>query len=1237
MRASSLFEPATASVVSSFYRSAFFALALVPSTINAAQFTPVALPDLDLGPLGRVALTGSFDAITLFQYEEQRRKSSLPNGPHSHSLLATLPNGALASLVSSDADILSLCPLPADDGTITSVVVGGNFTSLGGIESQGIALFDPNSNKVTPISGLPGQVLALLCDEESGNVYVGGHFKESESNNAIIWSPKSGFSHLPFAGFNGPVTSIIKTRQGRIVFGGSFDGLGNTTTPSLKDQQVVNLETASITSGSSTTRASFSDPRNSICKQNRREGAGNPWLLADNAPGFLRAEMRFGFQPTKLRIRNTRSEGRGTKTFRFTAVPDNGILNMTYTDPDTGNLMACDARCPLSNDPSEEFRDFKFVNVVGMNGFQLDISDWYGAGGGFDSVELFQDDIYAYAVDDFNEPTCAGITFRSRASTTGSWTVTPSIQSSSDYLTAQVASTDQPSTSVTFEPDIKQSGNYSVIVFTPGCVPDNTCGARGIVNVTATFSSDGDKQTENLIAQTNNFDKYDQIYLGFIDASSSSFRPSVKLTPRAGQENINVVASRVQFQLISSTGGLNGLFEFDPSLKEVNSDFSQSAINKAGTDLEPGASIKSLDFGNDIIFVGGSFSSPSSSNIMSFSNGKPSSLPGGGLNSQVNSLLLLDNTLFVGGNFSGTSGGGQDDDNKSRLRNVAAYSLSSKAWSPLGAGVNGRVESIVQFSVNLTDDKPEVAVGISGNFTHILPFDDNRSNPAPGFAIWVPSRRNWLQNLNVSQRAFTGGLTTSITVRNVTTLFAGNLASGGIASRGAVTLTDDDGLGLQSLPVNIQPAGGKSLLQKRVTASQNVSGVITGLFYNGSGRNLTILGGHFSAIGDNDAVIENLLFLDGSNDDAVTGAGPGIDTGSSFLAMGLRGDTLFAGGTVTGRISASNVNGLVAYDLKGPKYASSQPPALEGDTVVVNSIAPRPESDDVYIGGQFQSAGGLPCPSICNFQPASNHWTRLGDGIRGTVSVLEWATKDKLIAVGDFTVGNNKTSLAVYDAVSRTWSSIDGASSKVIPGPVTAFALSREDGSRFWVAGKSTDGSPFLVFYDGSNFRSPGAIFGKQTTIHGIQVIGLRKEHSETEMFDKDQVLLISGRLEIPDFGSASAALYNGTVLTPFILTTTADGQPGTVAELFSENKNTFRGGRRPHSKGIVILVSFCIALGCVFLIVLIGIILNRIQRHRQGYVTAPRGTDRRPDLQRVPPEHLLGSLRQRASGVPAI
>ena len=80
-----------------------------------------------------------------------------------------------------------------------------------------------------------------------------------------------------------------------------------------------------------------------------------------------------------------------------------------------------------------------------------------------------------------------------------------------------------------------------------------------------------------------------------------------------------------------------------------------------------------------------------------------------------------------------------------------------------------------------------------------------------------------------------------------------------------------------------------------------------------------------------------------------------------------------------------------------------------------------------------------------------------------------------------------------------------------------------------------------------------------------------------------------------------------------------------------------------PHlSTGLVVLISFCIALGCVFLIVVFGIIFNKFQRHRQGYVRAPQtyATDRPTSLRRLPPEYLFDSLRHGRSGpshVPAI
>ncbi|KAI1948688.1 hypothetical protein LOZ12_005480 [Ophidiomyces ophidiicola] len=1226
MRFSSLFPPGNVSLLGPSHLLSLLIVPLVQSTL----FTPVPSPQLDLGPLGRITLTGNFDAISLFTFQQQRDEVlAVYNGSQSQSLIAPLPNGGLAPISSADADILALCPLKSKDGALTALVVGGNFTSLGGTESQALALFDTQSGKVSAIPNLSGRVSALLCD--SDKVYVGGDFKRSNSSNAISWSRDSGFSNLPFGGFNGPVLSIIKGQGDKVIFGGSFDGLGNTTTPSLKDQQMINLETAEISAGGSNIRPGLGEPRNIVCKASKRDGEGTTWLLSDQQAGFWNAQMKFGYQPTKLRLWNTRFEGRGTRTFRFIALPDSGILNLTYTDPKTGAEMACDARCPLSDDPAEEFRDFHFVNIVGMSGFRLEIIEFYGQGGGLNGIELFQDDIYAYAVNSFNEPTCANIPFASSSTNTGSWTVIPDRQSS-DFLSAQVDSLTSASTSVSMFPDIKQSGNYSVTIFTPGCIKDGTCATRGIVNVTGNFFAQSDSPVQTFIHQTNNFDKYDQIYLGRVDAGNGNFRPRVTVSAQTGQGTINVVASRVRFQLISSTGGLNGLYEYDPKEKQSSTNFSSSAVNRAGTDLGRGALVDSLIYVDNTLFVGGNFSNSTIHNILSLRDGRASGLNGEGLNAAVTSLISLDNVVYAGGNFTDLSKGGN-----SRLRHVAAYTPSDDTWLPLGSGVNGIVRTLVLLPVNVSSSRVETAIAVSGDFSQIEASDGRRAIPAKGFAVWVPSRKKWLQELDINQMAYAGQLTTSILERN-DTILAGTLASGGISSHGAVALTDKNGLALQPLPVKIQQTSGSSSGRKRAVLNRDGSqSVTTGLFDKGSGRNNTILVGHFTAMASDGSDINNVLLIDGADGDKVTGLKPGIQSNSTFLSAAVHRDSLFLGGKVTGRVRSSNTQGLVVYDLAKKDYLEQQPGLLDGSNVVINSISPRPGSDDIYVGGEFDTASSLPCPGVCTFQTGPSQWVRPGTNLQGAISSLIWASKEKLIAAGNITVGGNRTTLANFDAKTQTWSTITGKSSDLITGPVTALGLARQDGSRLWVAGKSASGSTFLVYYDGTEFRSPGSLFGEQTTILGLQILGLRENHEETPFLERRQALLLTGQIQLPRFGMVSGAIYNGTTVEPLILSSTSDGKPGSISGLFSENEIKISGSRQGLSRGIVVLISFCIALGCIFLIVLIGIILGRIRRRRQGYVSAPQGMDRKPDLRRLPPEYLLDSIRQRAPGVPAI
>lgn len=394
MRSNSLFGPTVASFA--FVLQLWAVLNVAPA--QGIDFNPVPPPNLDLSELGRVALTGDFDAISLYSDEQQSEAGYSTNG--SQSIVTQRPNGDFATTVTSDGYIKAMCPFVMKDGTLAGVIVGGNFTSLGGQEAQGVALYDPATQKITALPGLTGNVETLWCDQETNTVYVGGDFTGGQSTNAIGWFGMAGWSDLPFAGFDGPVNEIRGGPNGKIIFAGSFTGLGNTTTPKKKDQQVINLSSADVTAQSSSTAAGFSDPRNIVCKTSGQDAPGSTWLLEDDTPGFWRANLSFGFQPTKLRLWNTHQDGRGTRTFRFTAFPLNGIMNFTYIDPATGRNQSCDAQCPLSNDTEVPFQDFRFVNQVGMSSFQIDISAWYGQGGGLNGIELLQDGKWR-ADDDF--------------------------------------------------------------------------------------------------------------------------------------------------------------------------------------------------------------------------------------------------------------------------------------------------------------------------------------------------------------------------------------------------------------------------------------------------------------------------------------------------------------------------------------------------------------------------------------------------------------------------------------------------------------------------------------------------------------------------------------------------------------------------------------------------------------------------------------------------------------------
>ena len=806
---------------------------------------------------------------------------------------------------------------------------------------------------------------------------------------------------------------------------------------------------------------------------------------------------------------------------------------------------------------------------------------------------------------------------------------TPSKQSVADYLTAnlQGPNVNSASASVTFYPDIKQSGDYIVTIFTPGCQQDGTCDQRGQANITGVFSStSAANPVHTTIFQTNDFDKYDQIYSGSINANDGGFRPHVILSPLDNQnDSITLTALRVQFQLLdpSSSSGLNGLYEYDPYNLTANTDFKASMIDSIGTNLDPGAYITSLQILNGTTYVAGNFTSANASNLLAIdSTNHTISLPGSGTNGPVNTITPFGNLLFVGGNFSNLN-----STNITGLSNVALFDTGENKWSALGNGVNGLVTSIVPLSLNVTANTPEQCITINGPFSEVLATGQYPAFDVDGLAVWVPSKNSWLANLDVQMQAISGQLTAAINMTGNAPLISGTVAAQGWSLSDSAALSAESGVPtITSTRLRITPDSSTSSLKKRDSSATtaNATGILAGTFDVAGGRNLTIFGGHFNAQASDRSNITNIAFISNNGTD-ITGIDSGIDANSTFLSLYTFGGTLFAGGVVTGNASGTAINGLVIWDLDKSAFNDSLPQALVGATVAVNAIQNRPNTGDTYVAGLFDMAGQLGCPSVCVLR--GGQWSRPGQNFGGgNVTGMLWQGSNNLVVVGSgLLVNNQPTNVASYDANAQTWSIPSDASS--VPGPVSALSPASADGSSYWIAGQNSSTDPYVMLYSGGSFKRTLVDLGTSSYIRGLTVFSLTQQHGSNDFIDPSLSLAVTGELVLPGFGNCSGALFDGNNYTAFLLSNIGNN-PGSVGPIISTNLQNFITSATPLAVGFVVLIALAIALVIIFLLIALGLFIERRRRRAEGYRPAPQNYfEKTANMGRIPPERLFGNL----------
>jgi hypothetical protein len=753
-------------------------------------------------------------------------------------------------------------------------------------------------------------------------------------------------------------------------------------------------------------------------------------------------------------------------------------MNFTYTDPTTGQTHACDATCPLSNDTTLEYQDFEFVNVIGMNGFTIFISDWYGDGGGLSGVELFQDDIVAYAVSTFNEPTCQVGTLGSQSSTTTSFVEKSAFPATSaSYLSSDNGG------NVTMSPNVLSSGNYSIRLFTPGCIADNTCSTRGIVLVQNYYAPDEPPQ-EQFIYQTNDYDKYDTIYQGRVDQLTSSFRPRVVISPASGQPaNQNIVAQKVQYMSLATNGdvnssptaggSLNGLYDYAPgnwtgTTTAANASYT-APVDISGTDLEFDANIADVVTVSGRTFVSGHFLSIKldlENVLVVNSDGSVAPLAAGGLNGPVATMTEFNNILYLGGEFTGT----QNGSSVAGLSYVASYNTATNSWQALGSGLNGNVSSIVLYAIPTGSSSNDTVIGVSGDFTQILGSPPVNVN---GFAIWMPSKGDWAERIGSGAPLVTGTVSAEAASSNGTVFVAGAISgwdssqAQGIIGLGGSTV---NGLALGQAPSSTNSSTKKRWLHSldsKTSSSSNDVIIYAGAYYTGNNENITVIGGHFAL-----ANATNLAFIDGKNNNEVSGLPAGIASNGSIYALLPNNNRLYIGGQFTGTINNSAVQAIAFYDFSTSKFDTTQPPALTGDgAVFVNTIVSRPGNSQIMVGGQFSQAGSLPCPSICIYDSSNSQWQSPGsETFEGEVSEIIFEDTNTALVVGNITVGGNTTYAGQYNFENSDWTSVNlGATGPII-------SVLRQDANTVYLIGQNSSGMYFGK-WNGQQFQDLSIIF----------------------------------------------------------------------------------------------------------------------------------------------------------------
>jgi len=226
------------------------------------------------------------------------------------------------------------------------------------------------------------------------------------------------------------------------------------------------------------------------------------------------------------------------------------------------------------------------------------------------------------------------------------------------------------------------------------------------------------------------------------------------------------------------------------------------------------------------------------------------------------------------------------------------------------------------------------------------------------------------------------------------------------------------------------------------TGSQNgvSGGGVTALAVVG---NEVFVGGLFTSAGGVSA--NNVArFNTQTNTWSTLGTGSSNGVNNWVFALAVVGNEVFVGGLFTsaGGVSANRV---ARFNTQTNTWSTLGTGSSNGVNGAVRALAVV--GNEVFVGGFFTSAGGVSANNVARFNTQTNTWSSLGtgssNGVSGDVFALA-VVGNEVVVGGDFTSagGVSANRVARFNTQTNTWSSLGtGSSNGVDGGGVEALAV----------------------------------------------------------------------------------------------------------------------------------------------------------------------------------------------------